>query len=336
MEMICMNPEGLIASFDENGWGYRQGPQSSAWIEHALKAWKDEEKIKMTIKGEPVFKSLEDPKLEDIGKLAFVQPIRPGNYNKRFVIIVTGVGGTGGYVVRDLSRYLYSIHKRVPGEYDIKLVCVDPDTVEEKNLLRQNFLPQDLGQNKADVIAARHARAFQLEISSVDKKLDEAQLQTIINAHPNYVPIIIGCVDNNAARREIHKYISKASKTVIWIDSGNEKTSGQVILGTSKGWPTVVDLYPEILDDSKDTVAEVSCAERLMQGEQNIFVNLTAANHVLNFIRTVIQNETTSIHGVKFNISGKVGTMCLSNPEETEEVPAGRIILTPNGFERVA
>ncbi|MDD3412554.1 MAG: ThiF family adenylyltransferase [Lachnospiraceae bacterium] len=287
-----------------------------------------------------MFETLENPdmtSLDVVSKLAFVSPVKTQVYNKRFLIIVVGVGGTGGYVVRDLSRYLYSIHKRVPGEYDFKFVVVDPDNVEEKNLLRQNFLPQDLGQNKADTIAARHAKAFQLEIASIDKKLTENELSNITSNYPNHVPVIIGCVDNNEARRQIHQYISNTRKTVIWIDSGNEKTTGQVVMGSSKGFPTVVDLNPEILEATRDTVAEVSCAERLMQGEQNIFVNLTAANHILNFFRMVVQNEATCIHGVRFNISGKVDTLCLTTPaeKETETVGTGKIVLTPNGFQKV-
>lgn len=284
-------------------------------------------------KGTGMYTTIEDPKTEDLGRLAFTTPIKPGNYNKRFVIIVAGVGGTGGYVVRDLSRFLYSINKRAGLEYDIKMVCVDPDIVEEKNLLRQNFLPQDLGQNKAQVLASRHAKAFGIEIASVPQKLDRTLLQTLTSQYSNMVPIIVGCVDNNLARREIHSFVANNSRTILWIDSGNEKTSGQVILGSSKGWPTVVDMFKEILDDTKDTVTEVSCAERLMQGEQNIFVNLTAANHVLNFLRTIILNETTAISGVKFNISGKVNTYALT--EELQAQEDTELTFTKEGFKKM-
>jgi PRTRC genetic system ThiF family protein len=286
-------------------------------------------------KGNGMYTTIEDPKIEDFGRLAFTTPVKPGNYNKRFVIIVAGVGGTGGYVVRDLSRFLYSINKRAGTEYDIKMVCVDPDIVEEKNLLRQNFLPNDLGQNKAEVLASRHAKAFGIEIASVPQKLDRRLLETITGQYPNMVPVIVGCVDNNLARREIHSFVSRNSRTVLWIDSGNEKTSGQVILGSSKGWPTVVDMFKEILDDTKDTVAEVSCAERLMQGEQNIFVNLTAANHVLNFLRTIILNETTATNGVRFNISGKVVSFALT--EDITETASGdmELAFTKDGFKKM-
>lgn len=259
-----------------------------------------------------MYTSIENPGLDQISSLAFVKPFEgvTRGSKKQFVIIVAGVGGTGGYVVRDLSRFLYSIKTR-SDDYDIKLVLVDPDEVEEKNLLRQNFLPQDLGQNKADTLASRHARAFQIEISSIPEKLDKKLLGKIVNKYPNHTPIVLGCVDNNIARREIHDYMKLTRNRVFWIDSGNERTSGQVVLGSNKGFPTVTDLFPEILEPSSDSTETVSCAERLMQDEQNIFVNIEAATHVLNFIRALILDEQSAIHGVKFNISGKVDNYCL-------------------------
>ena len=70
--------------------------------------------------------------------------------------------------------------------------------------------------------------------------------------------------------------------------------------------PTVTQLYPEILDPAQDSKSQVSCAERLMQDEQNIFVNIDAAAHVLNFVRKIILAEDFEIHGVEFNIDGKL------------------------------
>jgi PRTRC genetic system ThiF family protein len=295
-----MNPEAVSQMWQEMRY------TKDGWTRSAMDAYGQYEKEKNMLR------SVEDPKIEDLASLAFRTPSYDYEYTKRFLIIVAGVGGTGGYVVRDLSRFIYSINKRVEGQFDLKFVVVDPDNVEEKNLLRQNFLPGDLGKNKAEVIATRHSKAFQIEIGSVAEKLDRPQLEKLVSLYPRHTPIIIGCVDNNAARREISAWMKSNGRGAFWIDSGNEKTSGQVILGSNTGWPTVTDLFAEILDSNSDTVTQVSCAEALMQGEQNIFVNLTAANHVLNMARTVILNEMTAIHGVKFNINGKVTNYCLA------------------------
>jgi len=106
-----------------------------------------------------------------------------------------------------------------------------------------------------------------------------------------------------------------------WIDSGNERKGGQVICGgkfdgndnAQYYLPTVTDLYPEILEASEDTESQESCAERLMQDEQNIFVNIDAATHVLNFIRKIVLAEEFQIHGVEFDINGKVAARHLGN-----------------------
>lgn len=262
-------------------------------------------------KGNFMLQSIENPGLEDIMHLAHdFKPLTESEFRKKFVFVIVGLGGTGGYVIRDLSRFVYSVLRR-DEDYDIKIVCVDPDEVEEKNLLRQNFMPSDLGKNKAETMASKHARAFNLEISSVSQLMTRATLEEITSRFNDYVPVIIGCVDNNKARREIDKFVNSTRKTCYWIDSGNERTTGQVVMGSSNGVPTVTKLFPEVLEQGADSVSTVSCAERLMQDEQNIFVNVCAATHVLNMCRKLVLNETNFIHGVKFNIQGKVDTMCL-------------------------
>lgn len=261
--------------------------------------------------GRFMLESIENPSLDQFMYLAHdFKPLTEREFKKKFVFIIVGLGGTGGYVIRDLSRFAYSVLRR-DEEYDLKIVCVDPDEVEEKNLLRQNFMPNDLGKNKAEVMAAKHARAFGLEISSLGDLMTRSTLESITSQFHDYVPVIIGCVDNNKARREIDKFVSKTRKACYWIDSGNERTTGQVVMGSSNGIPTVTKLFPEVLEESADSVSEISCAERLMQDEQNIFVNISAATHVLNMCRKIVLNETGPVHGVKFNIAGKVDTMCL-------------------------
>lgn len=245
-------------------------------------------------------------------------------------IVVIGLGGTGGYVVRDLSRFIYSIVRR-DDDFRYRLALVDGDTVEEKNLLRQNFLPRDLGQNKAVVMAERHSKAFCLDIEAYAKRIDNAtDLSNVLKIEDNnvnnrskIVNIIIGCVDNNKARRTIQSFLSYKkiyNQNYFWIDSGNERKGGQVICGgqyqnTSHTYalPTVTDIFPEILDESQDSQSQVSCAERLMQDEQNIFVNIDAATHVLNFTRKIVLAEDFQIHGVEFNIDGKVASRHLAN-----------------------
>lgn len=252
------------------------------------------------------------------------------NYN----IIIVGAGGTGGYLIRDLSRYIFAL-KEKGSTKNFSMTIIDGDVVEEKNVLRQNFTKRDVGQNKAEVMAKRHAMAFGIQIDSISEMattsiLRSAFIQSYDTARnrPN-CNIVIGCVDNHAARREIKKAVRGTD--CYWIDSGNEKKSGQVVVGTGNirshygsftnsaggkyALPYITDIFPEILDPKKDEVEEKkeSCAERSMQEAQSIQINITAANHILNFVTAILEGQTLTSHGVEFNLKGITTPMHLTN-----------------------
>jgi pyrroline-5-carboxylate reductase len=61
-------------------------------------------------------------------------------------IIVVGVGGVGSHLAHFFSRF----------EKDIKkIILVDADKVEEKNLSRQFYFKEDIGKYKVDALAER-------------------------------------------------------------------------------------------------------------------------------------------------------------------------------------
>lgn len=253
-------------------------------------------------------------------------------------IVIVGCGGTGGYVIPHVARLAYGL---VPKGKEIKITLVDPDKVEEKNVLRQNFVESDIGEYKADVLAERYSSAFGLEIATVTeyataKLLDELWRNADPRVRNSRLPLLlIGCVDNNKARREFHKFFKEGGGTpygssyvelIGWLDSGNEKENGQVVLGSFyKGstyyLPFVTQLYPEILDETKDPKEkEVNCATRAAEDIQNIFVNLTAATHVLNLVNMIYSAKKTSIHGVEFGLLGATSPTFLKVGKTVREI----------------
>lgn len=72
-------------------------------------------------------------------------------------VVQLGAGGTGGHIAPHLFRLLYSLDRPV------RYIICDGDVVEEKNLVRQNFTPADLGENKAQVLAERYSTVFGME-----------------------------------------------------------------------------------------------------------------------------------------------------------------------------
>jgi hypothetical protein len=78
-------------------------------------------------------------------------------------IIQVGVGGTGSWLAMSLARLVY--HAGQAGQ-TVKLVLVDPDTVEERNVGRQGFSPAEVGQNKAESMALRLSLALGIEVAA--------------------------------------------------------------------------------------------------------------------------------------------------------------------------
>lgn len=238
------------------------------------------------------------------------------DYNIMTRILVLGCGGTGAYVVAQLSKLISVIDKK------INLIIADGDLVEDKNILRQHFINADIGKNKAEVLAQRYSCAYGIQIEAHNKYVE--QLDLFYEVSPG---IIIGCVDNNKTRRLIHQYYNmNKSNDLFWIDSGNEERNGQVVCGfkpppyfynilnfngeQSSGMfslPNAIQLYPELKQGDKFN-SELSCAERAMSSPQNIQTNITAANIIMNYVNKIINNEPIRSHCVEFNIDNVFST----------------------------
>lgn len=76
-------------------------------------------------------------------------------------VVMLGAGGTGAHIAPHLYRLLYALKRPV------RFIICDGDVVEEKNLVRQNFIPADLGENKAKVLAERYSTVFGMETEYV-------------------------------------------------------------------------------------------------------------------------------------------------------------------------
>jgi PRTRC genetic system ThiF family protein len=206
-------------------------------------------------------------------------------------IVVVGLGGTGSQIARSLARMLYDMRSR--NLQTPRLTFIDPDVVEVKNVGRQMFTLADVGQHKAELLARRFNYALGLDIRYVNEPYsDEA----------NFGTLVVGAVDNHEARKAIAD-----AKPKLWIDCGNHFDTGQVVIGTTddpvsitRYWygdtlrelPNAALLFPDLLlpdDDAKPaTVADLSCADLVEQGDQHLLVNeyvaLVAASYVYKLL----------------------------------------------------
>ena len=226
----------------------------------------------------------------------------------------------------------------------IRLFFADGDLVEQKNLLRQHFIIPDIAKNKAVVLAERYAAAFGIQIAVVPKDLETLEDFEFFNSsrrRTDRSDLIIGCVDNNASRKLINDwFMGKANENKdgfswrghFWIDSGNEEKAGQVVCGYSPpsrgsyssekvkaeitssivsgefSLPSVVELYPELLNDEGGFNSELSCADRAISAPQNMQTNVTAATIIMNFVQKVIGGDEIKSHAVEFSIDNAFTT----------------------------
>ena len=89
-------------------------------------------------------------------------------------IALVGCGGTGSHIAQALARI--AAHTR-HGREQLRLVFLDGDHVEEKNVGRQLFGPGDVGQNKAIALAARFNHLFGLAIEAIPAMATQTLLQ---------------------------------------------------------------------------------------------------------------------------------------------------------------
>ena len=223
-------------------------------------------------------------------------------------IVMLGAGGTGGHIAPHLYRLLYALDRPV------RFIICDGDVVEEKNLVRQNFIPADLGENKAKVLAERYASVFGMETEYVPMFVEtEDWLKKLITPQTwreNYgrtiikeQVILIGAVDNNKSRQLCHRVFYQM-EDLIYIDSGNGEHTGQVVCGIRSGGRTIYrpigTAYPDVLKETDKFPTELSCAEASVSAPQSIVANVTAANTVVNMIYNILALGESRVRQVTF------------------------------------
>jgi len=224
--------------------------------------------------------------------------------NKPVKIVMLGAGGTGGHIAPHLYRLLHAL------ERPVEVIIADGDIVEEKNLVRQNFISCDLGRNKAQVLAERYASAFGMEIQYIPDFIETVEkLTALLKPKFSYVTtetltILIGAVDNNKSRQLCHNVFNK-SDNLIYIDSGNGEFTGQVVCGVRRKGKTyykpVGEVYPDILEDTDKFPTELSCAEASVSAPQSIAANIMAATAVVSYIYNILVLGNIEVKKVTFS-----------------------------------
>jgi PRTRC genetic system ThiF family protein len=202
----------------------------------------------------------------------------PNTYIKTVTIV--GCGGTGAQVARIVGRMAYDMQRS--RKHAPQIVLIDPDRVEEKNVGRQLFSPSLLGKNKAECLGRMLNLALGLEVRWIPDHVDAVRHFDRYGGN-----LVISCVDNHEARKEI----SRVNGCGVY--AGNHTDSGQVCIGNVDDpdlmrkfingrdgkypyLPKEGLLFPELLQAEPprpipETTA--SCAELVAEGSQHLLVN---------------------------------------------------------------
>ncbi|WP_158991717.1 PRTRC system ThiF family protein [Mucilaginibacter sp. L196] len=218
-----------------------------------------------------------------------LQPYNPVTVN------LIGAGGTGSQILTALARINHSlIALNHPG---LTVRVFDDDKVERANQGRQLFASAELGQYKAVVFINRINRFFGTNWKAIPEKYDSKYQGKADTAS---AIITISCVDTVSARFEIGKILHTQNKTsahyrnrpLYWMDFGNSKDSGQVVLSTIgkinqplstkyqtvENLPFVTDEFKELLISSESTDNTPSCSLADALAKQDLFINSSLAN----------------------------------------------------------
>lgn len=219
-----------------------------------------------------------------------INPTNPISLN------LIGVGGTGSHLLTALARLNHAmIAMDHPG---IFVQVFDDDRVTEANQGRQLFADAEVGQYKGSALVSRINRFFGTNWRAIPKRFTDENLASFPDK--GKANIYITCVDTAGARFEVAKILERRkdhdrydrNKALYWMDFGNSRYSGQVVLATVgeikqpasekytpvPDMPFVTDTFRDLLlqSDEDDDLPSCSLAEALTK--QDLFINGTLAD----------------------------------------------------------
>ncbi|WP_118975773.1 PRTRC system ThiF family protein [Taibaiella koreensis] len=243
----------------------------------------------------------------------FLEPTNPVKVN------LIGAGGTGSQMLTCLARMHHTL--RQLGHPGFQVTTFDPDKVSDANLGRQLFAESELGMNKGVALTNRINRFFGTDWRATEN-LFAWTPDDRLPAHSE-ANLFISCVDTAQARFEIAEILQALANrnalsrdnALYWMDCGNSRSSGQVILSTVKpirqprselyitvdSLPQVTTEFKELLQ-SQDESSEPSCSLAEALEKQDLFINSTIATMGASLLFSLFRHAMTAKRGLFHNM----------------------------------
>lgn len=268
--------------------------------------------------------------------------VMPKEYSSlRFIVV--GAGGTGSFVIPAIARLIFELKQQQ--NKLVEMLIIDPDVVETGNIPRSNFCAAEVGSFKAQTLATRIALAWGLECHYANELFNgEKHLKTSTSDYRS-MTVIVGCVDNHFARRDIHlaidelrRYGASDAPSLWWIDGGNGRSSGQVLLGSNtkrtrpdqhftgtsicRSLPAPSLIHPDLLQAEKksksDELNRLSCPDRIRLGEQSLNINQRVAVEMADMLTAMFLTRSLKRFAAYFDLDAGTSRSLYCTPDQIE------------------
>lgn len=265
----------------------------------------------------------------------------------RLSFYVVGAGGTGSFAALNVARLCFELRERGKS---VELTIIDPDRVEANNIPRSNFCAAEIGRFKAQTLAERISQAWGLETGYACERFDyEKHIKPNTNGFKQ-TTILVGCVDNHLARRELHQalqkcepYYSNEAPNAWWVDGGNGKFSGQVLIGSTvkiedardyfttesicRKLPAPSVFHPELLEPenalprprNSSSRTAASCPELVRLGEQSLNINSRVAVEIGEMLTALFLTNSLRRFAAYFDLESGTSRSLYCTPETIEK-----------------
>ena len=267
-----------------------------------------------------------------------IVPIRDPNVSQSAIVIwMVGAGGVASWVLPQLLKVLYNYKSKSLLPINYKIYVMDGDEVSESNILRQNFIPSDVGENKAKVLASRYNEIYEgIEVLYIDKYMyssyflyscisernvplpEEYQFSTkpnyldydeLTTPRPSYV---FNMMDNELSKHMLDYHLATrySFRGVRYFCTGCDVNHGLVFTSLIGVQPLYTQYFKDTTFIKEDAKIEThSCAEvaEELTIEQSFDSNGMAANLVVTLFSNVLIDKYINTFRIDFISTGAPG-----------------------------
>ncbi|WP_126652175.1 PRTRC system ThiF family protein [Chryseobacterium aureum] len=242
---------------------------------------------------------------------SLISPTNPVSVN------LIGAGGTGSKVLTSLIEMNHSLIEL--GHAGLQVSLWDDDVITGANLGRQRFAECETGLYKSVALINRANRWSGTNWKAQTVKFSKDNFMRLEERSV----VTITCVDNVRTRFDVGEILNKKSdygnynnEPKYWLDFGNSKDTGQVLLSTvgdikqpnSEKYETVSNLpyvteeFGELLKQSEYEDDMPSCSLAQALEKQDLYINSALAQMGSSLLWGLFRNGLTENRGFFLNL----------------------------------